>query len=798
MKPILFPTTEMDFASNGIGILTDAVSCFVDAEVNSIYELEMQYPVDGIHFEAISKNMIILAKPDPVAEPQPFRIYRISKPIGGNVKVYARHIAYDMAGIPISPFNAESAQEAMSGLKENAAVSCPFSFETDKNVTGTIEIATPNDGWSIMGKSSGCILSVYGGEYEFDRFSIRLLERLGADSGVSIRYGNNLKSFEQDENCGEVYTGIYPYWKGKDGTIVSLSEKVVPAEGTYDHIKIKPVDLSKYFDAEPTQEQLRDKAKIYIRDNEIGIPKVSWTISYVKLSQTEEYKNTTLIDDVRLGDSITVIFPKMNVHVTSRVVKTRYNVLYDRHENISVGSVKQTISDTIAKQSQEVASIGGGLSAAEADIKDMQETVDGIRIDTNECIADIGDVRSGLYAIATADDINGLKEANTTLFAQIWDNFEEVYSGLELRVKSEDFGKYVEAQAELTTRIGTAETTLLQKVSAKEFYEELGKYQTIVASNELAAKIDDDIAGLSERVTQTNTELETVRTSENNLCAALGVEYNEDGSIKTIEAIASLDERTSVTENELGTITTASNRLYAALNVEKNPDGTIKSIGALAELNQQVETVKTETHTNTTSITRIQNVVGDASSGLVLRVTQAENGINTNTSAITQLTTKIGSVEAGLSQKIGNDELEEALKNYTIEVDLSDYLTVKAAAELYVTDQDVTAAIGAYIVTDSNGNKKTLAAILADQIKLQGDTKILGNLTIDGGNLKSTKGIVSENGITGASIYANGTGSQGIISGRRVSCTEIAVGGKNYTETEITSTTGTVRVLGIA
>ena len=458
MKPILFPTTEMDFASNGIGILTDAVSCFVDAEVNSIYELEMQYPVDGIHFEAISKNMIILAKPDPVAEPQPFRIYRISKPIGGNVKVYARHIAYDMAGIPISPFNAESAQEAMNGLKENAAVSCPFTFETDKNATGTMEIATPKDGWSIMGKSSGCILSVYGGEYEFDRFSIRLRERLGEERGVTIRYGKNLKSFEQDENCGDVYTGIYPYWKGKDGTIVLLSEKVVPSEGTYDHIKIKPVDLSKYFDAEPTQEQLREKAKNYIRDNEIGIPQVSWTISYVQLSQTEEYKDTPLIDDVRLGDSITVIFPKMNVHVTSRVVKTRYNVLYDRHESISVGSVKQTISDTIAKQSQEVASIGGGLGAAQAEIKDTKETVDGIRMDTIACIADIGDVKAGLAAIATADDIKGLKEANTTLYAKISDDISTVSADVVLLSKRTE--EMESASATLSARVDGAEASL--------------------------------------------------------------------------------------------------------------------------------------------------------------------------------------------------------------------------------------------------------------------------------------------------------------------------------------------------
>ena len=199
----------------------------------------------------------------------------------------------------------------------------------------------------------------------------------------------------------------------------------------------------------------------------------------------------------------------------------------------------------------------------------------------------------------------------------------------------------------LSEYIGRVEAGLDSYVLATDFNEELGKYQTIIASNELAARIDGDVAGLSQRVTQTNKELETVRTASNNLYAALGVEYNEDGSVKTIETIASLAQRTSVTENDLGTITTASNRLYAALNVEKNPDGTIKSVGALAELNQQVETVKSENQTITTAITKIENVVGDASSGLVMRVTQAENGINTNASSITKLTTKVGNLETG-------------------------------------------------------------------------------------------------------------------------------------------------------
>lgn len=121
-----------------------------------------------------------------------------------------------------------------------------------------------------------------------------------------------------------------------------------------------------------------------------------------------------------------------------------------------------------------------------------------------------------------------------------------------------------------------------------------------------------------------------------------------------------------------------------------------------------------------------------------------------------------------------------------------------ASAELFTRIDDVKAVIGAYLVKDSEGNYHSFAQILADVIKLQGDTEILGNLSIVDGKLKSSKGIVSDSGITGSSIYANGTGSQGIVSGRRVSCTEIAVGGKDYKPTEITSTTGTVLVLGTA
>lgn len=348
MIPFIYPPETTDFSSNGIGALSDAVSCFVDNEINGSYELELRYPLDGKRFDALVDRAIILAHPSHYDQAQPFRVYRISSPISGAVTVYARHIAYDLIGIPVLPFTAPNASAAMQALAANAAVSCPFTFSTDKTVSTALTLSTPRSIWEQLGGASGSMLDVYGGEYEFDRFAVRLKTRLGENRGVSIRYGKNLTSYEQDRNCGNVYTGVCPFWANADGALVQLPEKILAASGTYDHVRILTLDLSGEFEEAPTVEQLRARAARYMTDNSIGVPDISMTVGFVQLSQTEEYKDKAILEEIRLGDTVEVIFPKLSVQASSRAVKYRYNVLLDRYESITLGKIKSKISDTIA------------------------------------------------------------------------------------------------------------------------------------------------------------------------------------------------------------------------------------------------------------------------------------------------------------------------------------------------------------------------------------------------------------------------------------------------------------------
>lgn len=353
--PILYGSQATVFENNGIGILGDCVSCMVTEEANGAYELTMQYPMDGIHFESIVDRCIIKAKPNQISDPQLFRVYAISKPMSGIVTISAQHISYDLSGVPVSPFTASNVVLALEGLRANAAVPHTFDFWTDKNTAANFTVGVPASIRSRLGGVAGSILDVYGGELEFDNFTVKLHNSRGQNRGVSVRYGKNLTDIQQDRNCAAVYTGVYPYWASAEGDVlVTLPEKIVNLEGNHGFTNIKMLDLSMTFMEQPTEEQVRTYTQNYINANNIGVPNVSLTVSFAQLEQYDEYKETAMLERVSLFDTVNVEFPALNVSATAKAVRMVYNVLLDRVESVTLGSVKANIADTVAEQKQEI------------------------------------------------------------------------------------------------------------------------------------------------------------------------------------------------------------------------------------------------------------------------------------------------------------------------------------------------------------------------------------------------------------------------------------------------------------
>ena len=131
MIPILYEGDVTDFNNNGLGRLSDAIKCTVEEERNGTFELEMTYPITGIHYSDIAVNRIILAKTEDGGNNQAFIIYKISKPINGIVTINAEHISYLLNGYVVMPFNAVSLADAMGKINTYAVLPTGFTFSTD-------------------------------------------------------------------------------------------------------------------------------------------------------------------------------------------------------------------------------------------------------------------------------------------------------------------------------------------------------------------------------------------------------------------------------------------------------------------------------------------------------------------------------------------------------------------------------------------------------------------------------------------------------------------------------------------
>lgn len=351
----LFDSTATSFDTNGIGSLSDAISCEVTEERNGEFELEMEYSVNGKRYSDISLRKIITAKPNPYDKLQPFRIYSITKPINGVVTINAEHISYDLSGCIVSPFSASSAALAFEKMKANSVTSCPFEFWTDKTVNADMVVSKPVSIRSLLGGSEGSMLDIYGkGEYEFDNFTVKLHLNRGANRGVSIRYGKNLTDLTQEEKCSSVYTGVYPYWYSEQQGLCTIKEKIVSVEGTYDFERIYALDLSDKWQEPPTEEQLRTAAKQYIAANNIGIPKVSLKVSFVQLAQSKEYEAIALLEKIHLCDTVNVEFPKLNVSSTSKCISIKYDAITNKYIELKLGDSKTNLASTIVSQDKVI------------------------------------------------------------------------------------------------------------------------------------------------------------------------------------------------------------------------------------------------------------------------------------------------------------------------------------------------------------------------------------------------------------------------------------------------------------
>lgn len=365
MIPILYDTEERDFTSNGLGRLRDAISCRVTEERNGIYEMDIEVPVSGAHFDEIVPGRIIAVQHDDSGDVQPFDIVSVSKPISGVVTFHAVHVSYRLSGFTTYGSNINSIQDALDMLYFAEPFPSDFTYET--NLTSTAFLAsadgTPRTVRQFLGGVEGSILDAYGGEYLFDKWSVKLLGARGVVRDFAIRYGVNLLNYQDDTDYQGTFTAAIPFWSGADskGAEVKVIGDVVESglQSYNGRVECVPMDLSDKFENKPTKAQLRTEAITQMNRNNVNLPAQTIKVDFIRLQDSPEYSAIAPLMECRLCDTVRVIFPDYKTGGMFKIVKVVWDVLAERYESMELGTLSTSLAEALGISNKLDSSLGG-------------------------------------------------------------------------------------------------------------------------------------------------------------------------------------------------------------------------------------------------------------------------------------------------------------------------------------------------------------------------------------------------------------------------------------------------------
>ncbi|SKA99752.1 phage minor structural protein, N-terminal region [Caloramator quimbayensis] len=325
-------TKKGEFENIGLGVLDECISAEITEELNGEYSLYLEYPANSKKANYLVEFNIIKAKG------QLFRIYKVER-IGekiGKIKVWARHIFYDLAFYFIEAVTLVNAnmKEAIEGTIPPEAQSV-FKFTAPEENIYPFSIRNANSLEAFFK-----IIQFYGGEVKRDNYNVEILKQIGNNTGILIKYGKNIKGIKAIIDTNDFATKIYPI--GKDNLV--LPERYIEAEGEVSKILPYPIVKKVEFDTGDIDE-LRSLGKEYIK--KASNPFINIEVDFLELSKIKEYENYKSLTEVNLGDEVEVKHELLGITAKLRVIKKRIDLLNPLNTKIELGNPLNTIIEKL-------------------------------------------------------------------------------------------------------------------------------------------------------------------------------------------------------------------------------------------------------------------------------------------------------------------------------------------------------------------------------------------------------------------------------------------------------------------
>ena len=372
----IFSPTDRDYKSNGDKVI-QPLKATVKKEDNDAYYLDLSCGTEYLPW--IKSGNIIVADTPQGAQP-----FRILNPEITHTKITCKcdHVFFDSANYLIADSYVvdSTCNQALDHLNTATEPKSPFKTVSDINTINSFRCVRKS-----LYEAIQTVLERWGGHLVRDGWTIGIRQSIGADNGVVVRYGKNLKTITATYDWSDVCTKILP--EGDNGLLLNALDSkqslYMEASQQYDIPYCKTVQFSQsdikqgnYKTADGKDDEtaykracladLRQQAQKYLDEN--SVPKVNYKMS----------ANLEKITDI--GDTIEVIDERMGLDMLTHVISFEYDCIQGRYTSIEFGTFKQTLSglmgsvqETATNTAQQisdkaVSTVNGKLKESEAQI----------------------------------------------------------------------------------------------------------------------------------------------------------------------------------------------------------------------------------------------------------------------------------------------------------------------------------------------------------------------------------------------------------------------------------------------
>ena len=750
--PILYKANETNFEHLGVSVLSDASKCHVSREKNGIYILEFDYPVNGKDVDKIKEGMYIKSDAGYRTKNQRFVVSKITK-TQNEFKIYCQHISQvktTMNAIRPDITITGSALMALSTWRDNLLDSRDeFFVNSDISTVNstTWKVENIENARDALGGKAGSILDVWGGEYEFDNLNITLHKSMGIDNPTIIAYGKNLLDLEQEQSILETYTSVFPFKKYTDDNnreqLITLPEILLDSThlNKFTHRRILKVDFSSDENIKSV-EQLRSKAKSYIKSNNVGVPKTNLKINYQDLSKVEGVFDNPALEQIDLCDRLKVYYSELGIlNENAKVVKVVWDVILEENHEIEVGDGRSSFTDSNSAKIESLQVQNDSILARiNALIAEQDAAFDRYFNEKSKVIED--KVKGGYEKslLSSEEKLRKMGEAFDEKVNQFRDqvsatveNYNRQFQATNLEISKNrvEATKQIQALSDRVNNIqdisnnetvvelrglvngATSKVTELQDSITREFTAVNKKNEDSL--NAVKAEFTKGVDGLTSKI----TTLEEYKSQDSTRTESLKQWVQQDTanqlSKERTEINKIIDSKDFVKNTEFSSKFTESargiNRQLEALETYKNQDGVRvanmqiwvqnNTANQLTAARRSIESWVNEKGYVTTSV--VENKVQETANSFSRDLSNATNSINTLNSWKQTATETLNAVSSGLNDAVKHSQLR-------IGADGIDFGSNKVfngrnlASILSVSPESIQAITDKLVITPANEN----------------------------------------------------------------------------------------------